>query len=250
MKMNRTNNSELYERVTAAGKFFGGLPAFAEMIGVQYRTFHAYLSAKRQHNLWPLLPTMLEAFPRLSRQWLYFGEGPMLIGHGTPLDRPVPLQEIAAAAEAMAAEAGGTWGDVLTYIVDAARAEGEKREPVADSRQIQELQEKLLAAQAKIIQLQDELLTRQKEGHAGAPKAAPARIGASAARLQGGGSRRGGKWRLSFVRNASGRSAARQEPVPAVAIISPHPGAVSGRSCSGFCSFCSMSSCCCTLFST
>lgn len=183
MKMNRTNNSELYERVTAAGKFFGGLPAFAEMIGVQYRTFHAYLSAKRQHNLWPLLPTMLEAFPRLSRQWLYFGEGPMLIGHGTPLDRPVPLQEIAAAAEAMAAEAGGTWGDVLTYIVDAARAEGEKREPVADSRQIQELQEKLLAAQAKIIQLQDELLTRQKEGHAGAPKAAPARIGDSAARL-------------------------------------------------------------------
>ena len=144
--MNRTNNSELYERVTTAGKFFGGLPAFAEMIGVQYRTFHAYLSAKRQHNLWPLLPTMLEAFPRLSRQWLYFGEGPMLIGHGTPLDRPVPLQEIAAAAEAMAAEAGGTWGDVLTYIVDAARAEGGKREPVADSRQIQESQEKLLAA--------------------------------------------------------------------------------------------------------
>ena len=181
--MNKTKNSELYERVTAAGKFFGGLPAFAEMIGVQYRTFHAYLSAKRQHNLWPLLPTMLEAFPRLSRQWLYFGEGPMLIGHGTPLDRPVPLQEIAAAAEAMAADAGGTWGDVLTYIVDAARAEGEKREPVADSRQIQELQEKLLAAQAKIIQLQDELLTRQKEGHADAPKATPARIGDSAARL-------------------------------------------------------------------
>ena len=44
-------------------------------------------------------------------------------------------------------------------------------------------QEKLLAAQAKIIQLQDELLTRQKEGHAGAPKAAPARIGDSAAHL-------------------------------------------------------------------
>lgn len=189
MKMNRTNNSELYERVTAAGKFFGGLPAFAEMIGVQYRTFHAYLSAKRQHNLWPLLPTMLEAFPRLSRQWLYFGEGPMLIGHGTPLDRPVPLQEIAAAAEAMAAEAGGTWGDVLTYIVDAARAEGEKREPVPDSREVEELRmrvetlERLLAAKEKIIQLQDELLTRQKEGHAGAPKAAPARIGDSAARL-------------------------------------------------------------------
>lgn len=189
MKMNRTNNSELYERVTAAGKFFGGLPAFAEMIGVQYRTFHAYLSAKRQHNLWPLLPTMLETFPRLSRQWLYFGEGPMLIGHGTPLDRPVPLQEIAAAAEAMAAEAGGTWGDVLTYIVDAARAEGEKREPVADSREVEELRmrvetlERLLAAKEKIIQLQDELLTRQKEGQADAPKAAPARIGDSAARL-------------------------------------------------------------------
>ena len=109
------------------------------------------------------------------------GLGP--VGTSSALGRPVPLQEIAAAAEAMAAEAGGTWGDVLTYIVDAARAEGEKREPVADSRQIQDLQEKLLAAQAKIIQLQDELLTKQKEGHAGAPKAAPARIGDSAARL-------------------------------------------------------------------
>lgn len=31
-------------------------------------------------------------------------------------------------------------------------------------------QEKLLAAQAKIIQLQDELLTRQKKGHVGAPR--------------------------------------------------------------------------------
>lgn len=181
--MKDSNKSELFERVTAAGKFFGGLPAFAEMIGVQYRTFIGYLSQRRQHNLWPLLPTMLEAFPRLSRQWLYFGEGPMLIGHGTPLDRPVPLQEIAAAAEAMAAEAGGTWGDVLAYIVDAARVEVEKPEPVADNHQILELQNKLLAAQERIIQLQDELLTRQKEGHAGAPKAAPARIGDSAARL-------------------------------------------------------------------
>ncbi len=44
-------------------------------------------------------------------------------------------------------------------------------------------QEKLLAAQAKIIQLQDELLTRQKKGHVGAPKATPTRIGDSAARL-------------------------------------------------------------------
>ena len=181
--MNRTNNSELYERVTTAGKFFGGLPAFAEMIGVQYRTFHAYLSAKRQHNLWPLLPTMLEAFPRLSRQWRYFGEGPMLIGHGTPLDRPVPLQEIAAAAEAMAAEAGGSWGEVLAYILDAARAEGVRTEPAADSRQIQELQARLLAAQERIIQLQDELLTRQREGRTDAPKALPAGIGDTAARL-------------------------------------------------------------------
>lgn len=33
---------------------------------------------QRQHNLWPLLPQILEAFPHLSRQWLYFGDGPML----------------------------------------------------------------------------------------------------------------------------------------------------------------------------
>lgn len=45
-------------------------------------------------------------------------------------------------------------------------------------------QEKLLRVeQAKIIQLQDELLTKQKEGQADAPKAAPVCIGDSAARL-------------------------------------------------------------------
>lgn len=182
-EMKDPKKSELYERVTAAGKFFGGIPTFAEMVGVQYRTFLGYLSRKRQHNLWPLLPAMLEAFPRLSRQWLYFGEGPMLIGHGTPLDRPVPLQEIAAAAEAMAAEAGGSWGEVLAYVLDAARAEGVRTEPAADSRQIQELQARLLAAQERIIQLQDELLTRQREGRTDAPKALPAGIGDTAARL-------------------------------------------------------------------
>ena len=56
IEMKDSKKNELYERVTAAGKFFGGIPTFAEMVGVQYRTFLGYLNRKRQHNLWPLLP--------------------------------------------------------------------------------------------------------------------------------------------------------------------------------------------------
>ena len=65
----------------------GSDKALAEMLEIKQNTFSGYLKPERQDNLWPLLPRML---PRLSRNWLYFGEGPMTIGLGVPLDEPVP----------------------------------------------------------------------------------------------------------------------------------------------------------------
>ena len=84
-------NMELYERVrTMARALAGSDKALAEMLEIKQNTFSGYLKPERQDNLWPLLPRMLGLFPRLSRNWLYFGEGPMTIGLGVPLDEPVP----------------------------------------------------------------------------------------------------------------------------------------------------------------
>ena len=98
----------------------------AQKLGVTHKTLGGYLKPEGQHNLWQYLPTFLEWYPRLSRQWLYFGEGPMFIGQGVPLDKPMPLHEIAAAAEAIAADCSGSWGDVLKVAIGHAREAGQK----------------------------------------------------------------------------------------------------------------------------
>lgn len=127
--------TELFERVKKAGKLFCSSDSgMAAAIGEKQSTFAGYLNKKRQNNLWPLLPRILEAFPRLSRHWLYFGEGPMTIGNGIPLGAPVPLQEIASAAEVIAEECGGDWANVLRMILGQQKKtfgsmpEGEKEE--------------------------------------------------------------------------------------------------------------------------
>ena len=70
---------ELFNRVKEIAKHFTGSDkALAEKLGFKQATFSGYLNEKRQDNLWPLLPNILSLFPSLSRDWLYFGEGPML----------------------------------------------------------------------------------------------------------------------------------------------------------------------------
>ena len=77
--MKKNEYIELYQRVEAICEQPSvSVPKLAKAIGKEYRTFKGYLCEQRQHNLWPLLPQILEAFPHLSRQWLYFGDGPML----------------------------------------------------------------------------------------------------------------------------------------------------------------------------
>lgn len=88
----------------------------ARRLGMPQRTFQGYLNEKRQDNLWPLLPRILELYPRLSRQWLYFEEGPMFIGQDVPLDQPVPLQAVQQAVELMARDAAGTNKTLLQLI--------------------------------------------------------------------------------------------------------------------------------------
>ena len=142
----------------------------AQELGITHKTLSGYLKPEGQHNLWQYLPTFLEWDSRLSRQWLYFGEGPMFIGLGVPIDQPVPPQAIMRAAEAMAADCHGSWGQVLRMIVDNAREEMEQQsgspetsKELAEARaEIARLHKKLEGLQSEIIGLQKELLAIHK----------------------------------------------------------------------------------------
>ena len=145
-----------------------GLPKSkcAQELVITHKTLSGYLKPEGQHNLWQYLPTFLEWYPRLSRQWLYFGEGPMLIGQGIPIDQPVPPQAIIRAAEAMVAECSGSWGQVLRMIVDGAREELEQQsaspevsKELAEAKaEIARLQKKTEMLLTRTVELQDELL--------------------------------------------------------------------------------------------
>ena len=115
---------ELYERIKKCADLMQiSDTAMAHALGLKQSTWAGYLKAERQHKLWPLLPAILKAFPRISRQWLYFEEGPVFIGLGTPADQPVPPLCLIEAAEQMARDCGGSWGTLLGHIAGMARQE-------------------------------------------------------------------------------------------------------------------------------
>ena len=153
--MKETFKNELYQRVKEVAKFFSrNINEFAQSLGQNPRTFYGYLRASRQDNLWPLLPTILKKYPRLSRQWLYFGEGPMTIGYGVPLSRPVPLNLILAAIEEMELDAKGIEKTIYEYIAGTPRPEGDTLEEPATAENA--LRTENLRLHQKIEKLQDE----------------------------------------------------------------------------------------------
>ena len=50
----------------------------ARRLGEKQPTINRYLTLEHQEKLSPYLWTMLELFPHVSREWLFFGEGEML----------------------------------------------------------------------------------------------------------------------------------------------------------------------------
>lgn len=75
----------LFERVrSAAKKFFGSDKGLAEALGIPQSTFSAWLNEKREANLWPHLPAIMALCPEVSRDWLYFDEGEMLLDADDP----------------------------------------------------------------------------------------------------------------------------------------------------------------------
>ena len=73
---------ELFERVRLISTDVARSQTdLAKKLGLTQPTFNGYLNEKRQDNLWPLLPRILELYPQLNRDWLYFSEGEMYGGH-------------------------------------------------------------------------------------------------------------------------------------------------------------------------
>ena len=137
---------ELFKRIKEISKHFTSSDkALAEKLGFKQATFSGYLNEKRQDNLWTVLPKILEMYPRLSRQWLYFEEGPMFIGQDVPLDQPVPLQTIQQAVELMARDAAGTNKTLLQLVAGQA---GEQD----TAEKVRALEEKLREREAELAE--------------------------------------------------------------------------------------------------
>lgn len=76
---------QLFERIRIiSSEVADSQKQLATLLGLPRNTFQAYLKAERQDNLWPLLPRILEVCPQVRRDWLYFGEGAMLITDNAP----------------------------------------------------------------------------------------------------------------------------------------------------------------------
>lgn len=157
--------NELFERVEAISwRLTVSIPQMAKDIGKEYRTFKGYLCKGRQNNLWPLLPEILAAYPKVSRHWLYFGEGPMLIGLDVPDGKPVPLPELMHVAEGIAKGCGGSWGKVLQMIVGRAQEELEQQgSPGQTSQELAAAKDEALRLHRKMEDLQGEIISLQKE---------------------------------------------------------------------------------------
>ena len=96
---------ELFERVRVICKeVAGSQTALATQLHLSQSRFQGYLSRKRQENLWVYLQDILQAYPQVSRDWLYFDEGPMLPeekisspAKNTPATlQPIPVVGLAA----------------------------------------------------------------------------------------------------------------------------------------------------------
>ena len=70
---------QLFERVRLiSSKIAKSQSDLAGHLGLSISRFNGYLNEKRQDNLWPILQRILEIYPQIRRDWLYFGEGEML----------------------------------------------------------------------------------------------------------------------------------------------------------------------------
>lgn len=107
---------ELFERVKQIAGLAGSETKLANRLNLPQTTFNGYLKPARQDNLWPLLPKILELFPQVNRDWLYFGEGEMTEGDGSRVAVPSMTTAAPPLRAAMYAAGGPTENDAPSEV--------------------------------------------------------------------------------------------------------------------------------------
>ncbi len=97
---------ELFERVKQIAGLAGSETKLAFRLNLPQTTFNGYLKPSRQDKLWPLLPKILELFPQVNREWLYFDEGEMT-GETAPRMAVPPLTTAVPPLEAAGCATNG-----------------------------------------------------------------------------------------------------------------------------------------------
>jgi len=70
---------DLYERVdTLIRRMAKSRTHLAKQLNIKQTTFNSWFSQERQEHLLPVLLKILELYPHISREWLFFGEGAMV----------------------------------------------------------------------------------------------------------------------------------------------------------------------------
>jgi hypothetical protein len=70
---------ELYERVNVLiRRMARSRTHLAKQLNIKQTTFNSWFSGDRQEHLLPVLFKILELYPHISREWLFFGEGQMV----------------------------------------------------------------------------------------------------------------------------------------------------------------------------
>lgn len=130
---------QLFQRVKqVAQEIAGSETKLAEKISLPQRKFNGYLNPISEKNLWQYLHLILEVYPEIRREWLYFGEGEMLAGSA---------ERVVAAM----------------HTVDARlQAEAGERETTAQKERIAAL-EGQLALLKDLVASKDEIITGLKE---------------------------------------------------------------------------------------
>lgn len=131
---------ELFQRVKQVSKELAKSETkLASMLDLPQRTLNGYLNEKSQRNLWEYLPKILELFPQIRREWLWWGEGSMLKG------------------------------DLASVKVSYIEKSAPEPEPITDDRVERlehknvELTEKLFAAKDELLEAKNELLEAKNE---------------------------------------------------------------------------------------
>ena len=82
---------ELFERVYAVvRRMTKSRTHMAKQLNIKQTTFNSWFTRDRQEYLLPVLFQILELYPHISREWLFFGEGEMI---KTEMDGPLISQK-------------------------------------------------------------------------------------------------------------------------------------------------------------